>query len=98
LDAICWRHAVTDDSKDKTPRLNIRSGHVFDPERFKLGRARLVGTAGFAFWRGVMPRDPRTQAEICTLLWSILDRLDAAGETEAAVLLARVLDALTGAG
>lgn len=45
-----------------------------------------------------MPLDARTRAEICTLLWSILDRLDAAGETEAAALLARVLDALSGRG
>jgi hypothetical protein len=43
-----------------------------------------------------MPLDSRTHVEICTLLWSILDKLDAAEETEAAVLLARVLDALCG--
>jgi hypothetical protein len=43
-----------------------------------------------------MPLDPPTHAQICMLLWSILDTLDAAEETEAAALLARVLDVLSG--
>jgi hypothetical protein len=37
-------------------------------------------------------------AEIRTILWSVLDRLDAGGATDAAALLARVLDVLPAAG